>query len=258
MGRESKSSTKRLLLTLLVAFAIAAMGWALACDGGQPEGATTGSSSETAGPGDSRTTSFATDDGVTLGGHLFGTGTSGVVLAHMRPADQTSWYPTAERLADEGYLVLTFDFRGYGDSEGDKQLDLIDRDVAAAIREIGDAGAAEVTLVGASMGGTASLVAAGETPTAVPVVGVATLSAPSEFEGLSAAEAVPGLTVPLLFIAAEDDRYAEDARELQQLASNQGQLELFPGDEHGTDLLEGPHGEEVWELLSGFLQQVMP
>ncbi len=64
--------------------------------------------------------SFATDDGVTLGGHLFGKGTSGVILAHMYPADQTSWYPTAERLAQEGFLVLTFDFRGYSDSEGSR------------------------------------------------------------------------------------------------------------------------------------------
>ncbi len=86
--------------------------------------------------GVSQTVTFTTDDGVVLGGHLFGTGSKGVILAHMYPADQTSWYATAEKLAAQGYLVLTFDFRGYGESEGDKQIDRIDRDVMAAANEI--------------------------------------------------------------------------------------------------------------------------
>jgi pimeloyl-ACP methyl ester carboxylesterase len=68
----------------------------------------------------------------------------------MYPADQSSWYATAERLAQEGYLVLTFDFRGYGDSGGEKQIDLIDGDVGAAITAIRGEGAAEVVLAGAS------------------------------------------------------------------------------------------------------------
>src|SRR4029450_11144518 len=59
-------------------------------------------------------TTFETSDGVQLSGRLFGpeSASAGVVLAHMLPADQTSWYPFAERLASQGYRVLTFDFRG--------------------------------------------------------------------------------------------------------------------------------------------------
>ncbi len=37
--------------------------------------------------------SFATDDGLTLRGHLFGTGDSWVILSHMFPDDQTAWFP---------------------------------------------------------------------------------------------------------------------------------------------------------------------
>jgi len=233
-------------------------GWAVACDGGRQETVTPGSDSNTATTGSSRSVNFTTDDGVTLGGHVFGAGSSGVILAHMYPADQTSWYPTAERLAQEGYLVLTFDFRGYGESEGSKQIELIDKDVTAAIREIAGAGAGESALIGASMGGTACLMAAAQSSPPIPIAGVATLSAPVEFKGLSAAEAVPKLTVPLLFIAAEGDVGADGARKLQELASNKGDLELFPGDEHGTNLLEGPYAEQVWGLLSGFLKRLMP
>jgi pimeloyl-ACP methyl ester carboxylesterase len=249
--QRSTPKRLRILLALLCLLALMSAGWVTACGDGD-------STSTSADAGTAQRVSFATDDGVTLSGHLFGKGTSGVILTHMYPADQTSWYPTAERLAEEGYLVLTFDFRGYGESEGGKQIELIDKDVSAGIREIADAGATEVTLIGASMGGTASLLAASQTPASIPLAGVATLSAPVKFKGLSAAEAVPKLTVPLLFIAAEDDVGADGARELQELSSNKEDLELLPGDEHGTDLLDGPHAEKVWELLSGFLQRVMP
>ena len=61
----------------------------------------------------SRAVTFESRDGVTLEGRLFGDGSTGVVLSHMRPADQRSWFAFANRLADEGYLVLTYDFRGY-------------------------------------------------------------------------------------------------------------------------------------------------
>ncbi len=72
-------------------------------------------------------------DGVRLSGRVFGSddATAGVVLAHMQPADQTSWYAFAERLGDAGYRALTFDFRGYcpggdaGCSEGTQNVGAI-------------------------------------------------------------------------------------------------------------------------------------
>jgi pimeloyl-ACP methyl ester carboxylesterase len=263
MQHSMKERLFQLLVTLLCALAITSAGLVIACGGDRSTSTTAGagqngSDSTASGAGASETVSFTTEDGVTLSGHLFGSGTSGVVLAHMYPADQTSWYPTAERLAEEGYLVLTFDFRGYGDSEGTKQIELINKDVAAAIAELARAGATSVGLIGASMGGTASLIAASQTPAPIPIAGVATLSAPVEFRGLSAEQAVPKLTVPLLFIAAEDDSGADGARQLQELAGGEAELELFPGDEHGTELLEGPYAEDVLALLSGFLERVLP
>jgi predicted alpha/beta hydrolase len=40
-------------------------------------------------------------------------------------------YDYARKLADDGYVALTFDFRGYGESGGSRQIDRIDRDVTA-------------------------------------------------------------------------------------------------------------------------------
>ena len=65
------------------------------------------------GPGGGATqVSFNTEDGVQLSGHLFGSSNVGVVLSHMRPADQESWWPFARVLKDKGYQVLAYDFRG--------------------------------------------------------------------------------------------------------------------------------------------------
>lgn len=200
---------------------------------------------------------FTTQDGITLRGHIYGSGNWGVVLSHMYPADQTSWTAIAEKLAQEGYLVLTYDFRSYGESGGSKDIVLIDRDVLAAVNCLRTAGASDIVLVGASMGGTASLMTATtfQAMSSVRLAGVATLSAPVEFEGLSATGAVPTLVVPLLFIAAEDDVGAEGARKLEELSSNKGDLQIVPGSDHGTDLFSGAQADTVWRLLLGFLQQ---
>jgi uncharacterized protein len=202
-----------------------------------------------------REISFTTADGVTLDGHLFGNGQAGVILSHMYPADQSSWYPTAERLAAEGYLVLTYDFRGYGKSSGTKQIDKLDKDTFAAVTELRRQGAAEVVLVGASMGGTASLIAGDQAQllSSIRLAGIATLSAPVEFMGLSAKDAVPRIVVPLLFIAAEKDAGAAGAQELEQLSGGKGILKIVPGKDHGTDLLSGSQAGTVYTLLRDFL-----
>lgn len=197
---------------------------------------------------------FTSTDGVQLGGHIFGSGSAGVVLAHMYPADQTSWFDTATQLAARGYLVLTFDFRGYGESAGKKQIDQIDKDLEAAVQEIQTRGASSVALVGASMGGTVSLIVAARTK----VAAVATLSAPVEFRGLSARQAVAAITVPKLFLAAEKDAGAASAVELDRLASPPKELELFPGSDHGTNMLTGSSAEAVRKRLFDFLAGTLP
>lgn len=237
---------RRVVLALVLAFILGVAG----CDedGSVPT------------PTGSQSVDLSTEDGLTLRGYLFGTGNVGVILSHMYPADQTSWYDAARRLADEGYLVLTFDFRGYGESGGDKDIELLAKDVFAATQAMRAAGATDMVLVGASMGGTASLIAAENTQllSSLRVLGVVTLSAPVEFKGLDAAQAVPRLISPLLFMAAEADVGAAGARELQELAGEQGEVGIVPGDEHGTDLLTGQAADQVWNLLLQFLRQNLP
>ena len=70
---------------------------------------------------------FATGDGEEISGLVYGQGDIGIVLAHMRGRGQSSWAEFATQASDSGYVVLTFDFRGYGDSTGtkDKRMDRV-------------------------------------------------------------------------------------------------------------------------------------
>jgi pimeloyl-ACP methyl ester carboxylesterase len=212
-----------------------------------------------------KTVSFRTEDGLTLSGTAFGAGHTGVVLAHMYPADQTSWFSFAERLARQGYRALTFDFRGYGQSQGEKDIASIDRDVAAAVAEIERLGAESVVLAGASMGGTASLIAAAGQPVwAAPakgagVAGVVTLSAPSAFRGLDARPVLGDVRVPVLLLAAEGDRSAvPDAQSMAAALGGSADVVELPGDRHGTDLLSGPESEQVATRILTFLEGLGP
>lgn len=194
---------------------------------------------------------FESIDGVRLQGTLFGSGERGVILAHMYPADQQSWFPMARMLAGKGYRVLTFDFRGYGKSGGKKVISEIDRDLLGAYRFLAPK-VKEVFLMGASMGGTAAIrVAARE-----KVAGVVSLSAPVAFRGLSAREAIVRVRAPCLFVAAKGNRSAaQSAERLHALAQGPKRLLVVPGPEHGTNILKGPSGPEVREAIFQFLER---
>jgi pimeloyl-ACP methyl ester carboxylesterase len=194
---------------------------------------------------------FKATDGVPLRGYLFGKGSTAVILAHMYPADQKSWFPLAQKLAEKGYLAMTFDCRGYGESGGSKVIAEIDRDLEGAYRLL-QPKVQKIFLMGASMGGTAAIRVAARNPTA----GVVSLSAPMAFKGLDAREAIRKIEVPCLFVSAEGDGYAyAAAHEFHEAAKSPKRLLLIvPGPEHGTRLFSSPSSEKVEKAIFDFLE----
>ncbi len=197
---------------------------------------------------------FPSADGrATLGGRLYGGGSRSVVLAHMRPADQRLWEPFARELARQGYLVLTFDFRGYPASPGPKDDGKVADDLSGALAFLRGRGVERPALVGASMGATASLAVAADQR----VAGVVAISAPPNFAGVDAAAAAPRIGVPVLFLAATaDDGYLAAARRMAATARDADVLS-YEGDEHGQDLVNGDHAREVRAAIEAFLRQVL-
>jgi pimeloyl-ACP methyl ester carboxylesterase len=88
-----------------------------------------------------------------------------VVLLHGGGQTRHSWGTTRSLLAKQGWRTYSVDLRGHGDSswatDGDYTLDAFSGDVVAIAHELGRPPA----LVGASLGGIASLAAIGENPT---------------------------------------------------------------------------------------------
>jgi uncharacterized protein len=227
-----------------------------ACGGDGPKGSTAGS----------REITFESSDGVTLAGRLFGPdeGTAGVVLAHMFPSDQSAWFFFANRLGRRGYRVLTFNFRGYcpggdaGCSEGEKDVAAIWQDVEGAIQALRNEGATRIGLVGASMGGTASLVVASEQGSDVDAL--ITLSAPTGFEGLEAgADVLAQVTAAKLFMAGHEDAEAVQAVDTfyAQTLQPKRPVILTTGD-HGTDILTGNQAGIASTEMINWLERYLP
>jgi alpha-beta hydrolase superfamily lysophospholipase len=188
---------------------------------------------------------FQAADGTRLVGHRFGQGTTAVILGHQSDGDLCEWLPYARRLARLGYFVFPIDFRGAGLSQvrTGPAADRLAADLAAATKALRRLGKRKVFLVGASMGGIASLVAGANV--APPVNGVVSLSAPARFRGLDAVRTAPRLRVPVLYVAAEGDDnagydFSDDAQAMYAAtAAADKRLEILPGRLHGIALLAG-------------------
>ncbi len=195
---------------------------------------------------------FMTEDNIELNGNIFGSGNKWVMLSHMFPTDQTSWFEFAEMLKENGYIVLTYDFRGYGKSGGPLDVSKLDIDLTAALKYIKQYDPELIYLMGGSMGGTASLFVASEER----IDGVISFSSPDEFEGISAISVIGDIVAPKLFIASKGDASAtQSATEMYEKSMEPKMLEILDGDSHGTFIFEEEpeNAEKVKEIVLNFL-----
>jgi pimeloyl-ACP methyl ester carboxylesterase len=217
------------------------------------EETTTASSEEKASIQEGEVT-FTTEDEINLNGNIFGAGEKWAVLSHMYPTDQQSWFDFAKYLKQNGFGALTFDFRGYGKSEGEKDISKINIDLEAAVNFLKKNGIERIYLIGASMGGTACLVVAADEE----VNGVIAISAPMEFKGLDAKDILDSITCPKLFIATEGDGDADEvAQEFYNKTAEPKAIEILGGNSHGTFIFEEDpaNAELLKKLIIEFLQK---
>jgi pimeloyl-ACP methyl ester carboxylesterase len=201
-----------------------------------------------------RAVSFVTPDGVRLRGHLYGRGSVGVILAHMYPADQQDWADFARILAANGYQALTFDFRGFIESEGSVAVPEAPSDLETAVAFMRSR-VARIFLAGASLGDDASLLVAEHEP----VAGVICISTPIHFMGLDVSKSVRRVKAPLLLITSVGDPLvAGESETLYRWATAPKSLKIFPGSAHGTALLHGPYGPEADALMLKFIRDREP
>ncbi len=198
----------------------------------------------------SREVSFATEDNVTLKGAYYSANQSGpgILLLHMcaNGTDRHVWDGLAEKLVTAGFHVLTFDYRGYGESEGtwpefqgmtqfmEVCRTVISKDVEAAyqfLRTQEGVSQDSIGIAGASCGIFLGVEASHLYP---EIRALALLSGPLDEQARQYVEAAE--SVPILCAASQDDVRAFEAMKLVFAASKHPNSAFiqYKGDAHGT------------------------
>jgi len=166
----------------------------------------------------------------------------------------------AERLAEQGVRSVLVNQCGYGESECEDGTEVGEswpKVAAAVVAQVRKNGAARVTLVGASAGGTLAIVAAGDDP---EIDAVVNLSGPLAFSGLDAEAAAPSVTQQALVATAPGDNSGPTPAEAEALVAKMASTDkrVFVATDqegvHGWSLLGG---EERWTPLADTVQQVV-
>jgi pimeloyl-ACP methyl ester carboxylesterase len=193
--------------------------------------------------------SFPTEDGGVIHADLYGSGHSGIVLAHGMRFDKGTWKDQATRLAKEGYLVLAIDFRGYGKSHGGPKSqapqDEMYLDVLGAVKYLRQHGANTVSVIGASMGGRAS---------ADAVVH----SEPKTIDRLILLSHAPirnpeRITGPKFFATAKGDPITPQVLDQYAKAPEPKELLTLEGSAHAQFLFTSDQGERLMNAILRFL-----
>jgi pimeloyl-ACP methyl ester carboxylesterase len=255
---------KRLTAAVAVLVALAGVS---ACDGGATPApaASAGSDLPVAGadcPGmasavQGRNVRFGVAGATNLAGIVAGTGATGIVLSHMSDGNVCQWILSFNELIGKGYTVLAYDSHGSGASDSAEVG--FEQDVVAAVETLRADGATSIVLMGASLGGASSIVAA--TLITPPVAAVVAVSSPLAFAGVSAQEAAPRLKVPVLYVAqADDSLFGDAARQLAEAstASPDARYLVTPGTTHGNGIIDPGGDEKLRAAVADFLTDRAP
>jgi len=200
---------------------------------------------------------FTTPDGKDIPGLLYGSGETVVIFSVMGNCKR-GWEDMAQRVAENGMMALTYQWRGCTESGTvlESQLQKFVDDLRGAIRFVRDQGAKKIILAGASLGGVASAKLAVESsPNALIIV-----ASPREIEewGFEIGLGDVNIDMPKLFITAENDGVVsmERSHELFDLVAEPKEWQTYPGTAHGTDLFDTESGEAMQKRILDFILMI--
>jgi pimeloyl-ACP methyl ester carboxylesterase len=197
--------------------------------------------------------SFPTQDAGVVYAAQYGTGSHGVVLAHGGRFSKESWDKQARILADAGFRVLAFDFRGHGESRGGPTTQPGEGrrfDVLAAADYLRRAGATRISVVGASMGGDYAAEAAEAKPDLIDRLVLVAAGAYTPLSRMKGRK---------LFIMSRHDIIGENTprlpaiREQYDRASDPKEFVILEGSAHAQDIFATPQGDRLMQEILRFL-----
>ena len=186
----------------------------------------------------------------TLQADLYGTlpAPRAAILCHGQSWDATGWRDIAPRFVARGVPALALNFRGYDGSTGKTTPESTVADLHAAKAWLRQAGAKEIALVGASMGGHAVLASSFERDAEC----VVSISAPVVAIDDALSRKVSGRK---LFICASEDQMGAAPHVLHTFDTCEAPktLVMFGAKEHSIGMLHAPYGSEVIAAMLDFV-----
>jgi pimeloyl-ACP methyl ester carboxylesterase len=224
-------------------------------------------------PPSPRDLSIAAADGTSLQATYYAAAKPGpaVLLLHMCNTTRKSWAPLAPQLAAAGIHALTLDYRGFGESAGDRFDAMPPPEAQKMVAEKwpGDIDAAytfllaqpgvDRTRIGVGGGSCGVTQAVHVAQRHAEVRSMVLLAGPVDPEGLKFLEQTTWL--PIFAAAAADDQYDANAPESMQwvLAISGNPRNTFSGfkdGRHGTEIF-GPHPELPKQIVAWYADTLM-
>lgn len=203
---------------------------------------------------ESHAVTFATPDGATLNGELYGSGETAIIFSVMGNCTP-GWREFAQLTAAQGMMSLTYLWRGCresGSANEDEMKKFVD-DLRGAVTYMRAQGAKKIILVGASLGGCASAKLTIESQ----ADGLVVVASPSEIPqwgfAIEADDVASG--IPKLFITAEEDDTVpfEASQGLFNLAAEPKEWQTYPGTAHGTEIFDTEYAGELQQRILKFI-----
>jgi pimeloyl-ACP methyl ester carboxylesterase len=196
------------------------------------------------------TTVEFTSEAETLRADLYGAlpAARAAILCHGQSWDASGWRDIAPQLVARGVPALALNFRGYAGSTGKTGKWTTVTDLAAAKAWLRQAGAKQISLVGASMGGHAVLGSSFDGD----VESVVSISAPVEAIDDALSKKVTGRK---LFICASEDSMGAAPHVLRtfDLCDQPKTLLMFGANEHSIGMFHTSYGSEVVAAILDFV-----
>lgn len=192
-----------------------------------------------------------------------------LVFFHGNADHIDAYWPMVEFYWESGFETFTFDYRGYGKSDGEPDHDGVIRDGASAAEYVQEAtglSSSEVVYVGLSLGGFVSIHTIDEYPPRAYITQDMFASAQvlldqgtlldlpqgwffvDEFDNLTAAKKMPP-EVPYLVVHGAKDTYIQPANAqlvFDAAASTQKELFLVPNVDHADTIELAPEVYRPW------------
>ena len=224
------------------------------------------------------TVSIDTPDGVKLVGSFYKPqkpNSPALILMHQWTANRHTYDSFAERMNQNGYAVLSFDGRGFGESvkkadgtevkvDLEKGIDpkLLLSDANSAVEFLSkqpNVDADKIGVVGASYGSSVAIMYAADHPKIAAVV----LLSPgvNYFDNLPTIPAIKKYgSRPILLVAAEDDKdSALDVPKLKEESGNpNAEMMVYPAGGHGTELFAYTNQKDkAFQPLADLMQKFL-